>query len=234
MDRFYCPELPTQLGDPIAFPDDEANHASRVLRKVSGDRVEVFDGRGSRAIALLVDVRKKGVSAELASDVIEDPPRAKRLTLATAVPKADRFKWLVEKATELGVDRLVPVTSQRSIVYPGGNKLEKMRSQVVAACKQSGRNHLMELGELTTLEDVFNQNADAKYLADVPTETEARSSVESSGDSGQTLVLIGPEGGWTDEERTAARAAGFQPFVIGTHVLRIETAAIAAAARFAK
>lgn len=227
-DRFFHSPLKGQLGDLLELADDEAHHISRVLRKVSGDTVELFDGDGGSATAVLVDVRKKGVTAELASDIHLDPPRANQLTIATAAPKADRLKWLVEKATELGVAKLVLLQCERSVVNPGDGKLDKLRATVIAACKQSGRNDLMEVAEPVPVQTVLGTSADRKYIADIPFGDE-KTTIPSDG-AGSTVAIIGPEGGWIEAERTAAREAGFSPISVGTHILRTETAAIALAA----
>lgn len=228
MDRFFCTDFPTQLGDTVALPDDEAHHASRVLRKVSGDPVELFDGRGRSVAAVLVDVRKKGVSVEIAGTVVDARPRTTQLTIAVAAPKADRFKWMIEKATELGVDRIIPLECTRSVVHPGGNKLEKLRATVVSACKQSGRNTLMTIDEPTAFQTVVAIEGFQRWVADVPEHSSSPHSIDREANQ---LILIGPEGGWTDEERIQASDAGFQKMNLGPFILRTETAAIAAATK---
>lgn len=254
LDRFYHSPLLGQLGDLVSLSDDEAHHASRVLRKVSGDAIELFDGDGRSVRALLVDVRKKQVTAELAGSVEEDRSRASELIIATAAPKADRFKWLVEKATELGVDRLIPLECERSVVHPGGSKLDRLRAGVIAACKQSGRNRLMAIDEPISLNEALTIPAGRRVFADVPLENEQRDERQpdkderdgtktekfvSGGDAKrsrieQTLVLIGPEGGWSESERVSADAAGFATEHVGEHVLRVETAVISFAAIYAQ
>lgn len=231
LDRFFHCPLEGQLGDLVTLSDEEGHHISRVLRKSSGDPIELFDGLGRSAPALLVDVRKKSVTAELSGPVAEDPSRPKQLLLAVAAPKADRFKWLVEKVTELGVAELIPLECEHSVVHPGDGKLEKLRAQVIAACKQSGRNRLMTIQEPMPFEAALDLVADRKWIADVPSAvTKGSDSSEVSDNETTTLVLVGPEGGWSDRERTLAAERGFQPLQVGSHILRIETAAIAAAA----
>ena len=198
----------------------------------SGDEIELFNGRGAKARAFLVDVRKKGVTAELASLVEQEPSRATETVLAVAAPKADRFRWLVEKATELGIDRLIPLECERSIVHPGGAKLDKLRAVVVAACKQSGRNRLLTIDEPKSFAEVAALEPARKIIADVPTGVEA-AQLPSAPSEGMTLALIGPEGGWTESERAVAKESGFARLAIGRHIMRIETATIAVAAVFA-
>ena len=217
MDRFYCPEL---AAGELALPEAEGRHAWQVLRKSTGDRVELFDGAGRRAAAELVSVHKKAVVARA-----EEPtqtPAAPPLTVAAAVPKADRFKWMVEKLTELGVTTLVPLKTERTVVDPGAAKLEKMAATVVAACKQSGRDRLMAIEPVTDLASALARPAGTRLIADV--------GASGRGGGVDTLLLVGPEGGWTDAERAAAAEAGFEPVTLGPHVLRTETAAVAGAA----
>src|SRR5262249_15441748 len=129
----------------LRLPADEARHLSRVCRLGLGDQVEVFDGQGFATTAEVVVIRDDWVelSARGAPLPVRQPECA--LTLATAVPKGDRFDWLVEKATELGVERLIPMLSERSVVDPRSSKLTRLRRTVIEASKQCGRARLMVL-----------------------------------------------------------------------------------------
>ena len=146
------------------------------------------------------------------------PPNQTPLTIAAAVPKGDRLKWMVEKLTELGVDRYVPLITQRSVVDPRPTKLEKLQATVISAAKQCRRDWLLEIAEPMRLGDMLQSaaNAQSLYVA-VQLLPVAR------------VVLIGPEGGFTQEEVDAALAAGAQRLTWPGNVLRIETAAIMAA-----
>ena len=222
MDRFYCPDLAE--GGVRTLPESEARHVRQVLRKPAGEAVVLFDGQGRSAEATLETVDRHGVCVRPA-EVRTEPVPASSLIVAAAVPKADRLKWMAEKLTELGVRRFVPMQCARSVVEPRATKLEKLTQTVVSACKQCGRDRLMEIADPTPLADVLSMPADRRLIADVLTERRAGGRVE-----GTTLVLVGPEGGWTDEERAAAADAGFEAVGLATTVLRTETAAIAAAA----
>ena len=226
MDRFFCPQLAAETE--LSLPADEARHVRQVLRKTAGEVVQLFDGRGNWCEAELIRVDKKAVVAATGS-LHSDPPVSGGLTIAAAVPKADRFKWMIEKLTELGVASFVPLSTHRGVVAPGAAKLERMHSTVIAACKQSGRNRLMTIDPMSSLEGLQERATDRRLIADVPQAADGAEVAATAG--GSTLVAIGPEGGWTPGERDAAIASGFRSVSFGRHVLRTETAAIAAAAR---
>ncbi len=143
--RFYCPDSPREGRQRLSA--DEAHHLSRVCRLGTGDIVEVFDGKGLATRSQVVAIVHGAVELEiLAVEPERDPPL--RLTLATAVPKGERFDWLVEKATELGVERLIPIMTARSVVRPGKAKLDRLRRSIIEASKQSRRDRLMLLEPL--------------------------------------------------------------------------------------
>ena len=225
--RFFAP--PPWPAGGVRLTGTEAKHLSAVLRLGPGDAVELFDGAGRRAPATVSAVTGKGAktAAELSvGEVTETPPPASPLTLAVAPPKGDRFRWLVEKATELGVARIVPLLCARSTVDPGGGKLDKLRATALAACKQSGRDRLPEIAEPMPFAG-FLRSGGSMTLFHVAGERFAAPAV------GPHAVLIGPEGGFTEEEVTAAAASGATVASLPTPILRTETAAITAAAVFA-
>jgi 16S rRNA (uracil1498-N3)-methyltransferase len=229
-DRTFCSPLPPSGA--ARLEGTEAHHLSRVLRKNVGEKIEVFDGRGRSGLAELVAVSKKTVDLKiLATD--ESPPPLGQVMLVTAVPKGDRFRWLVEKAVELGVDRLVPLITQRSVVRPGEGKREKMQLAVIEACKQSGRNHLMAIAEplpwCEFLETVLSKHGTGLAFAAHP-RGRRLSDVFPSNFPERVIFLVGPEGGFTEEEMAQAEGAGATLVGLGTNILRIETAAIALAA----
>ena len=152
-----------------------------------------------------------------------------RLTLATAVPKGDRFDWLVEKATELGVARLVPLVTARSVVDPREAKLDRLRRGVVEASKQCGRNLLMELDRPTPWETLLRQPADGPRLVAHPGGL-SLSAWPRPRLHGHVVLAVGPEGGFTATEIEDARAAGWHVIDLGATLLRIETAGLAGSA----
>ena len=221
MPRFFHPELPD--GGETSLPDDEAHHFARVLRGRVGQTVTLFDGHGRSATGEVVEVGKRSVRVRLGT-VETDPPPVAAITVAIAPPKGDRFRWAIEKLTELGVGRVLPIRTARSVTDPGGTKLDKLRQTSLAACKQCGRNRLMTIDEPVGLAAALAEPAETKWIAD-------RGGQSPPGPATSGLVLVGPEGGWTDDERDAADVAGCRPLGLGETILRTETAAIAAAVR---
>ena len=244
MDRFFHS---AGLSRPTFSLDEaESHHAARVLRKQAGDRVELFDGRGQSAIAEITLVKKDRVEVrivELRNLLVAPLPS---IRLAVAPPKGDRFRWLVEKATELGIDQLIPMLTERTVVEPGGGKLDKLQAAVVAACKQSGRDLVMQVAENTPFAELMVAFRSAKERAVAQQKTtDPVTSVEAPrplliGDphgemfqpemipigTGEVLLLIGPEGGWSDAELELAKQSGARRVRIADQILRTETAAI--------
>ena len=229
-ERFFLTDAPRSGRAVLA--GDEARHLARVVRARIGDEVVVFDGHGTEWPARVVELGRDTVALEVGPPRSTPPATRPRVTLAVALPKGERQKWLVEKLTELGVDRLVPLVTERGVAEATPAALERLGRGVIEACKQCGRNTLMEIGAPTE---------PAAACAAVP----AGGSVILCDPRGPSLaweslravaavvVLVGPEGGFTPEEIAAAAAAGAERAGLGPHVLRIETAAVAAAARLA-
>jgi 16S rRNA (uracil1498-N3)-methyltransferase len=225
-DRSYCPG-PWVDGRAMLI-GDEAKHLSRVRRVGVGERVELFDGRGRIAEAEVAEIGRDRVELAILTEGPGGRELDGRLILATAVPKGERFDWLVEKATELGVTRLVPILTERSVVDPRAGKLERLRRLIVEACKQSGRSSLMELDDPVDWDEWLrfgNVGVETRLVAHpgggrIP-EVEGGLNV---------TIAIGPEGGFTDTEIAGAEQAGYQRIGLGPTILRVETAALAACA----
>lgn len=229
MDRFFAAEL-NQSGVSVTLDETESHHLAKVLRKNLDDVVELFDGHGASATAVVERIEKRKVHLRIRDELKFEPVPTSTLTLAVAPPKGDRFRWLVEKATELGVDKLIPLNTERSVVNPRDAKLEKMRHAVIAACKQCRRNRLMEIAEPITWSELLEQ-AIPEYSTWIahPGGQEWRELPWKFPETNY-LFIIGPEGGLTDAEVESAIAAGAKAISLGPRILRIETAAIAIAA----
>jgi 16S rRNA (uracil1498-N3)-methyltransferase len=151
------------------------------------------------------------------------------LTLAAAVPKGDRFDWLIEKATELGVDQLIPIVSERSVVDPGAAKITRLRKSIIEACKQCGRNRLMTLESPVRWSSLITMRLDAaRFVADP--DGAPVSALGGIPAGGQAILAIGPEGGFTAAELGQAVDAGWSLISLSGNILRIETAALAGCA----
>ena len=230
--RFFCDALPIESdGGRVLLRGAEANHLASVLRLGPGDLVDLFDGCGTGARAEIIGANKREVELSVVELEVEPPRRGPEVVLATAVPKGDRIRSLVEKVTELGVDRMVPLKTQRSVVHPRAGKQKKMHQAVIAACKQCGRNRLMQIDPLMAWDDLLAVGNQSLVIGQQGAEAPRDAIDRLLGESITTLVLcIGPEGGWTDDELAAAGDAGATLIGVGRHVLRIETAALALAA----
>ncbi|MEX2288316.1 MAG: RsmE family RNA methyltransferase [Planctomycetaceae bacterium] len=229
VERFYFPQLSD--GPAAELSGAEARHLVKVLRKNVGDEVVLFDGRGHRATAAVVEMDKRSVRLQILARQDAESEQSTSLVLATAVPKGERFRWLVEKATELGVDRLVPLETARSVVHPGDGKLEKMEQTVIAACKQSNRDRLMAIDAKTSWQDfVANEFPGRRVYVAHPTGAPCNQVVDEPGAIDAIIAAVGPEGGFDDREIAMAVNAGALLVNLGPQTLRIETAALAMAA----
>ena len=224
-DRFYCPEL---TGDSATLDDAESHHAAHVMRVSAGDNVTLFNGMGMTADACVAEVGRRSVRLSILKCTQHEKPLASAyVTVAAAIPKGDRLKWMVEKLTEVGVDRFVPLICERSVVDPRTSKLQKLTATIVSASKQCGRNWLMQVTKPVTFSEVLDTSdksdesitvAHPKSASRIPSDATIRP-------QRQTL-LIGPEGGFTENEIELAerRKTRFLSWPEG--ILRTETAAI--------
>ncbi|MCA9018395.1 MAG: 16S rRNA (uracil(1498)-N(3))-methyltransferase, partial [Planctomycetaceae bacterium] len=153
--RFYFEG--TLEPDELVLEGSEAHHLLHVLRLRVGDTVEVFNGTGAEADAVITNTSRKNVDLKVTARRDLQANSQIPLILATAVPKGDRFRWLVEKAAELGVTRLVPLITERSSVDPGENRLKKLQQTIVSAAKQSGQTRLMKIAPLQKWEDFLDE-----------------------------------------------------------------------------
>jgi len=209
---------------------DEARHLAKVLRAKPGDAVVLFDGSGRSWPALVETLGRGEVTLEV-GEVVESPTaRLPAVTLAVALPKGERQKWLVEKLTELGVATLVPLVTERGVAEATPGAIERLGRGVIEACKQCGRDTLLGVGQPATVAEIVAAKPAAAVgiLADP-----AGGPLDGIGwrQAEHVIGLVGPEGGFTAGELAAADAAGWPRIALGNHVLRIETAAVALAAR---
>lgn len=221
--RFYCPDPPVQ--GKYRLDADESRHLSQVCRLKIGDEVELFDGGGQAVAARIVELGRKAVALVASGDVRIEPPPPVALTLAVAVPKGDRFGWLVEKATELGVARLVPIQTTRSVVEPRAAKIDRLRRTVVEASKQCRRDRLMVLEEPVPWPRIAEREPAALRLIAHPGGL-CHQDWPPIVAGGEVVLAVGPEGGFTDDEAESADSLGWRPVSLGRPVLRIETAGI--------
>ncbi len=189
--------------------------------------------RGETA-KLITRLEKQGVTLKILER--HEPQRELpfELTLAVALPKGDRQKWLMEKGTELGVAKLIPLITKRGVAQPVDSALARLARQSIEAAKQCGRNRLMEVEPPQTAEAFFSgcDTNFTRWIAHPGGAMPAESGWldESGKPRGALMVAFGPEGGFSDEEVEHAVKAGWKQVSLGSRILRIETAAVAIAA----
>jgi 16S rRNA (uracil1498-N3)-methyltransferase len=226
-DRIYLPEMAGQ-GE-MDVVDSEAHHLLNVLRVADGDRFEAFDGQGRTASAVVIAKGRKSLRVSLSASREDKQELPLELTVAVALPKGDRVRFLVEKLTELGVECLIPLVTARSNSRSTGSQAEKLDRYVIEACKQSGRNRLMTIGDAQDV-SAFAQTASQFGHSIILEPRAAKSLAGSLSGTGRTAAIcVGPEGGWTANETESLVSAGWVPYKLGWNILRTETAAIASA-----
>ena len=229
-ERFFMPQPPE--GGHAVIVGDEARHLAKVLRAKVGDAVSLFDGSGREWPARVATIGRDRVELHAGEPALDPPRRGPRLSLAVALPKGERQKWMVEKLTELGIDRLVPLETARGVAEATAAAQARLERVVIEACKQCGRNTLLEIAPARSLGQLLVDAAAAGQRVLVAHPDGGHPDLgASSAAAGDVIALVGPEGGFTDDELGAADRAGVVRVSLGPHILRVETAAIAVAAR---
>ena len=238
--RCYCP-IPLPEHTRIALPDAVSHHALRVLRLKEGSPLVLFNGQGGQ-IAGELDAEGKRGFARLGAHDPREAESAGNITLVQGLASGDKMDWIIEKAVELGARRLVPIAARRSVLQLQGDRLQKRMTHwqriIESASEQCGRNRLMQLDAPVKLADFLA--AEATHTA-VNAQDRTRltllchpgasysltDALKAAGlieKPGNVTLLVGPEGGWSDEELAAAQAHALTPVAFGSRVLRTETA----------
>lgn len=249
MPRFHCP-VPLAEGDTLSLPAGAARHV-QVLRMQPGDAITLFHGglaahllagqpRPSYAQgsfeAVITRMGRSEVEVRVGAqhDVNELP--APRVHLLSGVPANDRMDWLVEKAAELGVASIRPLMTERSVLRLKGERAEKKQAHwqavAVSACEQSGRTRVPELHPVSTLAEGVQaaDKATTRWVLSLSEGSQPLAALLQAGMPEDVYLLSGPEGGLSTAEEALAIAQGFLPLSLGRHVLRAETAPLAALA----
>lgn len=224
--RFYVPGV--RFKGRVQLPESAARHAGLALRMKAGDSIELFDGAGISAAGKLFFENGRAC-AEIASVTRSAPPKL-QLTLLQALLREEKLSFVIEKAVELGASRIVIAPALRSLNALEGKKLakrlEQWRLRAVSACEQSGNNFLPEiLWEDSFIKALRSVSAQKKFFLS-PGQNEKLSLAGAT----RAAFAVGPEGGFDEAEKEAAKEAGWVSTVIGPRVLRTETAGIVAAA----
>jgi len=225
--RFHVPQLLAE-GMRLALPAAAAHHAARVLRLRSGEAVTLFNGQGGEYAARIAAIGKRDVEVEIGRHDPVERESPLTVTLAQAISSGERMDLTIQKAVELGVTCIVPVESERCMVRLQGERAEKRvahwQQVAISACEQCGRNRIPEVRMILSLDAWLAAEAsDAQRWVLLPgTHTALR---ELPRPQQPVELLVGPEGGFTDNETEAMRRRGYQPVRLGPRVLRTETAA---------
>ncbi len=225
MQLFYAPGIvPPQH----ILTEDESRHCIKVLRMKQGDRIHITDGRGNLYTAAITKADPRSCTVEVVETIREYGRRTYRLTMAVAPTKnTDRYEWFLEKATEAGVDTVIPIecaNSERRVF-----KSDRPEKIIASAAKQSLKAYIPALEPMTPLREIIERPfGGVKLIAHCRTDSERTNIINAIRPGSNTLVLIGPEGDFSAEEVEMAMKNGFVAVSLGESRLRTETAALAA------
>lgn len=210
---------------------EEARHLTRVLRVEPGQRFEISDNQAAY-LAEVAEARGDRVAFRVVEALPSvEPPVS--ITLLASLFKFDRYEWMVEKATELGVERIVPVEAVRTekgLFEASHKRAERWRRIAREASQQSRRTRMPEIMESQRFDAALKYAAGARYFLDENDAKPLLAEVRSVSDWSSVAILLGPEGGWTDSEREESLNTGWIPVSLAPQILRAETAAAAALA----
>lgn len=222
---FYAPEIPPDAAV-YTMNEDTSKYCIQVLRHEKGDKVLLADGVGRKFTAEITDDNRKKCSVKILScEVVPRPARALRIAISFT-KNASRIEWFLEKATEIGIQTIIPLVSRRT--EKEKIKAERLQNILVSAMLQSQQFYLPELREPQAFETVVKNNKDPQKLVAHCLPEQKRELQQAMQPGKDTLMLIGPEGDFTPEEIELALANGFEPVSLGNTRLRTETAGIVA------
>ncbi|CWP03468.1 16S rRNA (uracil(1498)-N(3))-methyltransferase [Neisseria meningitidis] len=231
MPRFYLPEN-LSVGQTVALPDNIVRHLN-VLRVRPNENITLFDGKGKAHAAQLTVLEKRRAEAEILHEDTTDNESPLNITLIQSISSGDRMDFTLQKSVELGVTAIQPVISERCIVRLDGERAAKRLARwqeiVISACEQSGRNTVPPVLPIIGYREALDKmpSESTKLIMSI---NRARKLGDIRQPSGAIVFMVGPEGGWTEQEEQQAFDAGFQAVTLGKRILRTETAALAALA----
>jgi 16S rRNA (uracil1498-N3)-methyltransferase len=230
--RFYVPEGSVK-GDAIEVSGDEAHHILDVMRLKRSDEVVAFDGSGMEYVGFIDSVKNKSLTIKIVSSRRSSDSLQARITLIQAITKKDKMDYIVEKATELGVRSIIPLSAERSIPDWDESKksarVERWRKIAREAAKQCGRADVPEISDIADIGKAVSsvEGYDIKMIAALAEGTIPLAKAIGQFRSGRVAIAIGPEGDFTKAEIGLALGAGFKPVGLGPRVLKSDTAGLA-------
>ena len=229
--RFYCPELNVSSSNLLQLPAAAHRHAVQVLRLKEGSPLRLFDGQGLEYEAVLDNITKRNSSVRLGEKWLSNNESPLEITLLQGVSRGERMDYALQKAVELGVSRIIPIMTERCNVQLSKGRADKRmvhwRGVMISACEQSGRNILPELCNVMQLEEALTHNNVGSCLVLDPLAETGFTTLERPDN---IVLLIGPEGGLSEQEIQQAITVGFKSVKFGPRILRTETATVAAIA----
>lgn len=223
---FYHPTL-NELDSIVDLDPAEALHAVKARRLRAGQAVRLFDGQGLVGFGELSQVDRRSATVAIES-FIRAKPSLRHLSIAVAIPKGDRQKVMLDMLTQLGVSEIIPLICEHSITKTNANTHEKWQRVVIEAAKQSQNSVLPIIQNEVAIDDLLNENTMPILFANA----DGQSLLQHKEWHSKLLVLIGPEGGFSEAEFDNFSSRGISAIALGGHILRTEAAAIAAAAQF--
>lgn len=231
MPRFYLPEN-LSVGQTVALPDNIVRHLN-VLRVRPNENITLFNGKGKAHAAQLTVLEKRRAEAEILHEDTTDNESPLNITLIQSISSGERMDFTLQKSVELGVTAIQPVISERCIVRLDGERAAKRLARwqeiVISACEQSGRNTVPPVLPIIGYREALDKmpSESTKLIMSI---NRARKLGDIRQPSGAIVFMVGPEGGWTEQEEQQAFEAGFQAVTLGKRILRTETAPLAAIA----
>jgi len=224
---------PLEAGQLVPLNESSAHHLRTVLRLKAGQEIMLFNGMGGEYLARIHSINKKSLTLEVIRYDAIDRESSLSITLAQGISKGQRMDYSIQKAVELGVDNIQPVTTERCTVRQKGNRTDRKNTHwqgvIASAAEQSGRTRFPGLMEPKSLNEYLKQapGSALKLVLD-PLANNELCDLQPQGQ--EIHLLIGPEGGLSEQEIIAAKDAGFQPIKMGPRILRTETAGVTAIA----
>jgi len=226
--RFYCRSIARYLAE---LTDAEAHHIVDIYRLNKGDKIELFDGRGTLATAVITRATSRKVALQIRDLRVLKRPEQPQIIIVVSVPKGQRLDWLIGKCTELGIERICPAIFERTVKQAANpNIVQRWQNLAVASAKQCRRVFLPRIDKPLSLQQVIeklkNDYKNAQILVG-NRDAKSRSLMNYSFTDKDVIAVVGPEGGLTEQEQKLLESAGAKPVRITETILRIETAAFA-------
>jgi len=223
-------DYPIQTGAICTLSDEASRHVAQVLRMRVDEQLVLFNGQGGEFIAEIIIADKRRIDVKVGQHILDDRESNCDITLVQGISRGQKMDYILQKAVELGVKRIVPIMTEHGTVHLDSHRAKKRHLHwykiIISACEQCGRNTLPELMDINDFGSWIIQDKNEIKLIFSPETKNRLSELEKT--IGQLTLLIGPEGGFSQHEYALAQENGYQALGLGPRILRTETAAVAA------